>query len=219
MTMNATLQAHKREQSGKGVARKLRAAGQLPAVVYGQGEEALHLTLDAADTRYLFERISLENTIVNLEVEGEAAPLPTLIREVQVHPFRPDLLHVDFYLIQKGVTIEVQIPVQLEGTAAGVRNDGGTIQQILHEMSVKVIPSKIPDAIVVDVSHLELGDSLHISDIEMPEGVEANIDASRTICTVVMPKGLKSQAADDEEADEGAEASAASDAAAGSDEG
>lgn len=204
MTMNATLQAQKREQSGKGVARKLRASGHLPAVVYGQGEEALHLTLNAADARYLFERISLENTIVNLDVEGEDGPLPTLIREIQVHPFRPDLLHVDFYRIQKGVTIEVQIPVHLEGTAAGVRNDGGTIQQILHEMSVKVIPSKIPDAITVDVSHLELGDSLHISDIDMPEGVEANIDESRTICTVVMPKGLKSQASADEEAGEGA---------------
>lgn len=202
MTMNATLKAEKRESTGKGVARKLRAAGRLPAVVYGQGEAATHLTLDAADTRYLFERISVENTIVSLEVDGEKAPLPTLIREIQVHPFRPDLLHVDFLLVQKGVTIDVQIPVQLEGTPAGVKNDGGTIQQILHEMPVRVIPSKIPDAIVVDVSALELGESLHVSDVVMPEGVEANLELERTICTVAMPKGLASQAAADEEGGE-----------------
>lgn len=214
MTLNATLKAQKREDAGKGVARKLRAAGRVPAVIYGQGEAATHLTLDAAEARYLFERISVENTIVSLEVEGDKAPVSTLIREIQVHPFRPDLLHVDFYKVQKGVTIEVQIPVHLEGTPVGVQSEGGTIQQILHEIPVRVIPSKIPDSITIDVSALAVGDSLHISDIQLPEGSEAAIDDTRTICTVVLPRGAVSAAGEEGEAEEAAEGEAAAEAPA-----
>lgn len=190
MTMNATLKAEKRQDTGKGAARKLRSAGRIPAVVYGQGDDATHLTLDTAEARYLFERISVENTIVNLEVEGDKAPVPTLIREIQVHPFRPDLLHVDFYKVEKGVKVEVNIPLNLEGMPAGVKNDGGTLQQIVYELPVRVIPSKIPDEITVDVTGLEIGDSLHVYDLELEDGLETELDADRTLATVIMPKGI-----------------------------
>jgi large subunit ribosomal protein L25 len=203
MTMNATLKAEMRHDTGKGAARKLRATGRIPAVVYGQGDDATHLTLDTSEARYLFERISVENTIVNLEVEGEAAPLPTLIREIQVHPFRPDLIHVDFYKVEEGVKVEVNIPLHLEGIPAGVKNDGGTIQQIVYELPMKVIPSKIPDQITVDVTSLEIGDSLHVYDLELEEGLEAELDADRTIATVIMPKGIAED--EGEELEEAAE--------------
>jgi large subunit ribosomal protein L25 len=203
MTMNATLKAEKRQDTGKGAARKLRSAGRLPAVVYGQGEDATHLTLDTAEARYLFERISLENTIVNLEVEGDGSPVPTLIREIQVHPFRPELIHVDFYKVEEGVKVEVNIPLNLEGMPAGVKNDGGTLAQIVYELPVRVIPSKIPDVITVDVTALEIGDSLHVYDLELEDGLETEMDADRTLATVVMPKGIAED--EGEELEEAAE--------------
>ncbi|NNK63333.1 MAG: 50S ribosomal protein L25, partial [Gemmatimonadetes bacterium] len=133
MSMHAILKAEKRDATGKGVARKLRAAGRLPAVVYGQGEEALAITLDAAEAYHLFHSISVENTIVDLEVEGEKGSVQTLVREVQVHPFKSDLIHVDFYLLQKGVKVEVELPVHLNGTPLGVRSSGGILQQVIYE--------------------------------------------------------------------------------------
>lgn len=203
MTMNATLKAEKRQDTGKGAARKLRNSGLLPAVVYGQGDDATHITLDTSEARYLFERISLENTIVNLEVEGESGPMATLIREIQVHPFRSELIHVDFYKVEEGVKVEVNIPLNLEGMPAGVKNDGGTLQQIVYELPMKVIPSKIPDRITVDVTGLEIGDSLHVYDLELEEGLETELDDDRTLATVVMPKGIVEDEVDeDEEADE-----------------
>lgn len=188
MSMHATLKAEKRDATGKGAARKLRAAGRLPAVVYGQGGEALAITLDAAETQHLFHQISVENTIVDLTVEGEGKSFQTLVREIQVHPFRPDVVHVDFYRLQAGVKVDVEIPVHLVGTAPGVKVGGGILQQVIHELPVKVIPSMIPDSFEVDVSGLEVGDSIHVSEMELPEGIEIELEGERTICTVVLPR-------------------------------
>ena len=204
MSMHATLKAEKRDATGKGVARKLRAAGRLPAVVYGQGEEALSITLDAAEASHLFHNISVENTIVDLEVEGEKGSVQTLVREIQVHPFKSDLIHVDFYLLQKGVKVDVEIPVHLNGTPVGVKSSGGVLQQVVHELPVSVIPSKIPDSFEVDVSHLDVGDSLHVSDIELPDGVEEiALEGERTVCTVVLPKAAAADSDEDEDGEGG----------------
>lgn len=197
MSMYATLKAEKRDGTGKGVARKLRASGKVPAVVYGQGGDALAVTLDAHDARYLFERVSIDNTIIQVQVEGES--YDTLVREVQVHPSRGELLHVDFYRLQKGVKVDVEIPLHLTGTPVGVKSHGGVIQQVIHELPVLTIPSLIPDSFELDVSSLDIGDSLHVSDIELPEGVEVQIEGERTVCSVIVPRGL---AADDEDEDE-----------------
>ncbi|MEK9502284.1 50S ribosomal protein L25/general stress protein Ctc [Gaopeijia maritima] len=200
MSMHATLKADKRDATGKGVARKLRAAGRVPAVVYGQGEEALSITLDAAETLHLFHNISVENTIVDLTVEGEGESFQTLVREIQMHPHRPDLVHVDFYRLQKGVKVDVEIPVHLVGTPEGVKSGGGVLQQVIHELPVSVIPSKIPDSFEVDVSALQVGDSLHVSELTLPDGVEEiGLEPERTICTVVLPRAA---AADDAEDDD-----------------
>jgi large subunit ribosomal protein L25 len=186
--MNATLSAEKRTESGKGVARKLRAAGRIPAIVYGQGEEGLSLTLDAHEADLLFHRISVDNTIVNLEVEGEDEPISTLVRDVQTHPFKSVILHIDFYRIQKGVEVEVEIPVHAEGTPVGVKDSGGVLQLVVHDLRVACIPSKIPDHIEIDVSGLDIGDVLHVSDIDLPEGVRVLIDEDRTLATVNLPR-------------------------------
>jgi len=200
MSMNATLSAEKRSDSGKGAARQLRAAGRIPAVVYGQGDEGLSVSLDAHEADLLFHRISVENTIVNLEVEGEKEPISTLVREVQTHPFKSAILHVDFYRIQKGVELEVEIPVHVVGTPIGVKDSGGILQLVIHDLPVACIPSKIPDQITIDVSGLDIGDALHISDIDMPEGVRSLIEEERTLATVNLPRAAVET--EDEEGDE-----------------
>ncbi len=210
MSMHAALKAEKRVAHGKGVARKLRAAGRLPAVVYGQGGEAMSITLDTADASHLFHNISVENTIVDLTVEGEGS-FQTLVREIQVHPFRPDVLHVDFYRLQKGVKVDVEIPVNLVGTPIGVKTGGGILQQITYELPVKVIPSKIPESFDIDVEGLEIGDSVTVSELTLPDGVEEiGLEPDHTICTVVMPRAA---AADDGEGDEDVAAEGAAEAA------
>ena len=175
MSTNATLKAEKRTESGKGVARKLRAAGRIPGVVYGQGDDGLLLTLDALETTNLFHHISVENTIVNLDVGGEKTPIATLVREVQVHPFRPDILHVDFYKIQKGVEVEVNVPLHLTGTAKGVKQEGGVLQQLFHDLAVRTIPSKIPEEITYDVSELGINDQVLLKELELPEDVTVQV--------------------------------------------
>jgi large subunit ribosomal protein L25 len=199
MGSQVTLKATPREETGKGVARKLRAVGKLPAVVYGAGEDALSLTLDAHDATILFRSISVDNTIVNLEVEGQSVPFATLVREVQTHPFRPDILHVDFLRVQTGVEVELDVPLHLEGTPVGVKDDGGVLEQGIHELPVRCVPSAIPTAFVVDVSALGIGDSLHVSDVPVTGEVTILRDLDLTICSVQIPSALK---ADDEEEEE-----------------
>lgn len=188
MSTNATLKAAKRADAGKGVARKLRSAGRIPGVVYGQGGEGVLLSLDALETKNLFNHISVENTIVELQLEGEKEGINTLVREVQVHPFRPDIVHVDFYRVQKGVEVEVNVPFHLHGSAVGVRNQGGVLQQPFHDLHVRTIPSRIPEEITFDVSELEVGDQVLASQIELPEGVTLTLDPDTVLAVVSAPR-------------------------------
>ena len=207
-----TLKAEIRDGTGKGVARKLRAAGRLPAVLYGGDGEPVHLSLDAHDAEYLFRNISVDNTIVDLEVEGEKGAVATLVREIQTHPWKATLLHVDFLRIQKGVTIDVNIPLNLVGTPVGVQVDGGQLEQIIHDLPIRCIPSKIPEVIEVDVSHLALNDVMHVSDVTFEEGIEVAIAQERTICMVSQQRAAAEETV--EEGEEGAVDGVAADAPA-----
>ena len=199
MSTQSVLKAEKREGRGKGGARKLRATGRVPAVIYGKDEETLSLSLDAQEAESLFTSISVENTIVDLKIKGVKSAIRTLIRQIQVHPIRPILIHVDFLRIRAGVKLDVEIPVNLNGIPEGVKNSGGILQQIIHELPVRVLPSKIPETIEVDVSMLEMGDSIHISDLEFDEDLEILIDPERTMATVVAPKVVEEEPEEEEE--------------------
>lgn len=188
MSANAMLKAEKRDGRGKGAARKLRSDGRVPAVVYGGDQKGLTVSVDAGEAEHLFNAISVENTIVALDIEGEDAPFQTLVREIQVHPYRPQLLHIDFYRVTEGVMVDVEIPILLEGIPEGVKQSGGVLQQVIHELPVTCLPSKIPESFELDVTELELGDSIHVADLSVEEGVEIQLDPERTICTVVLPK-------------------------------
>jgi large subunit ribosomal protein L25 len=199
MAANAKLSAQPREDVGKGVARKLRAQGRVPAVIYGHGEETRKLTLDAHDLSRLFARVHVENTIIELSIEGENAGVKALVREVQKHAWRDDILHVDFYQIHAGEHVNVEIPIRLRGNAPGVKI-GGIMQQTLNDLEIRCLPDQIPEVIYADVSALDIGDGIHVSDLDLPEGVEPLVDLDRTVCTVVPP--TVSPTSEDEEAAE-----------------
>ncbi len=218
MAIESKLQAEIRSGTGKGVARKLRADGKLPAVLYGGDAEPAHITLDAHDAEYLFRNISVDNTIVALHVDGEKEAVQTLVREIQVHPWKATLLHVDFLRIQKGVMIDVNVPLNLVGTPIGVQRDGGVIEQIIHDLPIKCIPSNIPETIEVDISHLELHEVLHVSDLTMGEGVEITVAPERTVCSVSLPKAAEEAAADEDDEDEGADGAAGTPGTASADD-
>ena len=203
MTVKTGLKATRRHETGKGVARRLRAAGKIPAVLYGKDKETIPLTIDAREALYLFHSISVENTIVNVQIDDDKEELETLVREIQMHPFRPDLIHVDFYSIERGVALEVDIPANYIGTPQGVR-DGGILEVILHELRVKCIPSLIPDTIEIEISGLDIGDSIHASEISTDEGVELLTEPGQTLCLVSAPR-VEEEEEELEEGEEGFE--------------
>ena len=203
--MTITLKAQKREGTGKGVARKLRQEGRVPAVLYGRELGTMHLSLDTHEAENLFHSISTENTIVGLKVEGVGEPFQTLVREIQSHPFKSSLIHVDFLRIQAGVAVDVEVPLHLIGDPIGVKNSGGVLEQVLNELPVKCIPSKIPEFIEVDVSELDINDSLHVYDLELEEGINITVDEERTICAVAIPKVVEEAVVEEDELLEGDE--------------
>ena len=181
---SARLTARARTTSGKGAARQLRRSGQLPAVVYGRRDEAESLALDTHELSRLLSRIHAATTVIDLEVDG-GKPRPVLIREIQRHPYRPQLLHVDFFEIRADVKIRVSVPLHLLETPHGVEM-GGILQHLRHEIEIECLPNEIPSEFTIDVSELEIGDSLHVSDVDTG-GVEVLDDEGLTICTVVPP--------------------------------
>lgn len=197
--MEAKLNLRRRGRAGKGTARKLRRAGRVPGVIYGGGDDTVMVSMEARETLQLFQSIPVDNTILHLSLDDDATSERALVREVQVHPYRTELLHVDFLRIRRGVPIEVQVPIHLEGLPDGVRNEGGILDQVAHDIAVKCIPSLIPEAIEIDVTGLGVGDVLRAGDIEMPEGVENLVDPERMICgvgaaRVVLPEDEEEEA-------------------------
>lgn len=188
MSTDVILSAEKREGVRKGANRKLRASGRVPAILYGKDAEPALLSVDAREAERLFQQISVENTIIDLKVKGNRTKIQALVREVQVAAIRPDLIHIDFYKIQKGVSLEVDIPLVLSGIPNGVRNEGGVLEQLIHEIPVRCLPDQIPESIEVDVTVLDLQDSLHVSDLAISEGVEMLMDVGRTLCVVSAPR-------------------------------
>lgn len=189
MTITKSLNAKKRDASGKGVARKLRQAGRVPAVLYGKDMETVALSLDTMEAEHLFAAISVENTIIELQIEGEKSSHQTLVREIQANPTRRELVHVDFLRVQKNVAVDVEVPIELEGTPVGVKSHGGILEQVVHEVPVRCLPSLIPEAIRADVSGLDLDQSLLVGDLALPEGVEVLVEPTRLVCIVATPRG------------------------------
>src|SRR5258706_11921079 len=163
MAQIVSLAASPREKTGKGAARQARFAKKVPAVIYGHGRPAQSLMVDALLLEQALAGVEPESTLIELTVDGKMTR--ALIREIQRHPIRPDIIHVDFYEIHSGEKITLKVPVHLVGTADGVRNGGGVLYQETREVKNKMLPEHIPDRVELEVTALKIGDSLHVRDL------------------------------------------------------
>ncbi len=191
--MQRKLKAEYRQGTGKSVTRKLRAQGKIPAILYGAGEENRLLQLDAHELDVFLKHQAGESPVVQLEINGET--LDVIIKEVQREPVFGKLLHVDFQVLHKGEKVIVEVPVVLKGEPVGLKK-GGVMEQLIRELEVRAVPAKLPSAIEVDVSHLDIGDAIHVRDLQVEEGVEILEDPEQTVVTILAPK----KAAEEEEA-------------------
>jgi large subunit ribosomal protein L25 len=182
----ASLSATARSTSGKGAARSLRRDGRLPAIIYGHARDPLSLSVPERDFERLLERHNAENTVIELSIDGSMSR--TLIREIQRHPVKRNVLHVDFQELVAGERVVVRIPLVLTGAPEGVRNSGGILSQIMNELECRVDPLNMPAKIEVDVTNVSIGHSIHVSEMTIPEGVEVVDDPESTVCIVAAPK-------------------------------
>ena len=185
---SATLGAETRTESGKGVARKLRAAGRVPGVIYGHAREPQSLSLVARDLDKLLTQIAVSSTVVELSLGG--ATTKTLIREIQRHPFKKVVLHIDFQELVAGEKVTVNVPLVYVGIPEGVRLSGALLEQIMHSVEVLADPAHIPNHIDVDVTHLAMGHSLHVRDLKLAEGIDVLSDEDATMCAVIAPRAV-----------------------------
>jgi large subunit ribosomal protein L25 len=184
----AQLNASARSETGKGAARSLRQAGRVPAVVYGHARKPQALTIDTRELDRLLEHISAESTVVQLVLDGKSAN--TLIREIQRHPFRRQILHVDFQELVAGEKVMVRVPIVLVGTPVGVRVDGGVLDQTMRDLEIEVDPANMPNHIDVDVNNLEIGASVHVRDLVLPPGIEPQADPDTAVCVCSAPRAV-----------------------------
>jgi large subunit ribosomal protein L25 len=190
------LSASARDLGGKGVARKLRSEGRIPAVVYGHGREPQPLSINSRELDRLLDHIAAEATVIDLDIDGK--PARTLIREIQRHPFKRQILHVDFQELVAGEKISVRLPIILVGVPDGVRLDGGILDQTMRELEVEVDPSNIPNHVDIDVTKLTIGSSIHVREITLPEGVEVLDDGDASVCVVSAPRAAVEAVASEE---------------------
>jgi large subunit ribosomal protein L25 len=184
----ATLSATPRNDRGTGVARKLRQVGQVPAVIYGHGRQPQSLALNTREVDRLLSTISAASTVIELTFDGRTAR--TLIREIQRHPVKRNVLHLDFQELVAGEKVTVSVPLRFTGVAEGVRNGGGILEETMHQVHLRLDPSSIPDHIDVDVTPLTIGHSIHIRELTLPEGVTVLDDSNATVCVCTAPKAV-----------------------------
>jgi large subunit ribosomal protein L25 len=214
---DVTFAVEARSERGKGAARKLRARGLAPGVVYGGGREATPIAFDVKGLdRLITTSHGGLNTLIDLAGDSEASGRTVIAKDLQREPVRGGITHADFYEINLSQKIEVEVPIHLTGTPAGVVL-GGVLDQQQREVALLCLPNAIPDEIEVDVSGMELGDSLHVEQIAIPDGAELMTEGALTIATVLVPRGLKDgegeASAEEGEAAEGEEAAAGGDEA------
>ena len=183
-----SLSAKARDTVGKGNARKLRQTGEVPAVIYGHSREPQSLSLNTREVEKLLTQIAGTSTVVELAIDGKTAR--TLIREVQRHPFKRQVLHVDFQELVAGEKVTLSVPIRFHGVPAGVRENGGILEEVMHQVHLRVDPMSIPDHIDVDVGGLTIGHSIHVSELKLPEGAEVMDDEDATVCLVSAPRAV-----------------------------
>ena len=196
-----------REGSGKKLAHRIRVKGDIPGILYGHKEDPISLIVQQHDLWQILHHATSEHLILRLKIEDSTeGEMLTLVRDVQHHPVTGDILHVDFQRISMDEKIKVGVPVELTGIARGVKEDGGILDHGVRELTIKCAPGDIPEALYIDVSELNIGNSIHLSDIAMhyPQ-LEFLDDSNMTLALVSPPKKLEVVETEEEVAVEGVE--------------
>ncbi len=185
MSKQVALAATARAGNGKGEARALRRAGRVPAIAYGADlETPVPVSVDALELYHALHTDAGANAILRLDIDGDTQL--AIAREIQRHPVRREVLHVDFVTVNRNVKINVDVPIVVEGEAPGV-DEGGVVEQVLLTLPVEVLPLEVPDQITLDISDLQVGDVKRVGDLELPAGVETTEDPDSVVVTVTVP--------------------------------
>jgi len=197
------LSAETGRKRGTRPSRRLRREGKVPAVVYGLDAEPLSVTLDWPALRAALTTDAGLNALITLQIDG--AQHLSVIKELQRHPVRRDVLHVDFMRVRADQSIEVEVPLVLVGEALEVTRADGMVDQTLYTLAISVKPTAVPDEIEIDISDLQLGESLKVSDVALPEGATTNVDPDEAICSALITRSTREAIARAEAAAEEAE--------------
>ena len=187
MAKQVKLKVEPRMSVGRSAVRKLKARGVIPAIIYGGKDKAQPLQVSARDINAMMSHASGENVLVELEVAGEKSNRTALVQEVQHSPVSGDILHIDFHAISMDETIQAEVPLEPTGIPNGVKNFGGLLEQSLRVLTIECLPRDLPDRITVDVSQLNIGDSIHVRQIQLPSGVISKVPPDLTAFSVLAP--------------------------------
>lgn len=202
-----------RTEKGKGVARRLRASGRIPAILYGHGNDPTPLSIDPRVLEgILRDSDAGMNTLIDLSGDASVAGKMVMVKDLQRDPVRGRMLHADLFEIDANEAVDVSVPVHLHGTPKGVTLSGGIVDQVIREIEIECLPNAIPEEFVLEIAHLDLGDSLHVRDIPLPAGVALLTDGDLSVVSVTAVMAEEAEVA---EAAEGEEAEAAAEAEAG----
>lgn len=190
------LHAYPRTLSRRAGAKKLRASGRVPAVVYGRHQPPQNIEVGGEEMENLIHHSVSENLLVDLTVKDDARPKRlALVQEVQHHPLHGDILHVDFHEVSADERVIILVPVETVGEPVGVKTGGGVLEHVLFKLKVRGLPKDLPEQIVIDVSSLELGRAIHIGEIKAPPGVEILGGKNVPVVAVAMPRTEEEEAA------------------------
>jgi large subunit ribosomal protein L25 len=187
MAKQVKLAAERRTAVGRSAVRKLKARGVIPAVIYGAKAQPEALQISRRDVNAMLSHASGENILVELEVAGDTGNRLALVQEVQHSPLGGDILHVDFHAVAMDETIHADVPLEPTGTANGVKNFGGLLEQSVRSLAIECLPRDLPDVITADVSALNIGDAIHVRQIQLPPGVTTKLPPDLTVFSVLAP--------------------------------
>ena len=202
MSNQVKLSARPRSEAGRNAVSLVRARGAVPAVIYGAKDVATNLEVEKRDIENLLARAVSENILVQMEINDgqKTTSRLSLIQEVQHHPVRGEIIHVDFHAVSMNEEIDAEVVLEPEGEPVGVKTFGGLLQQSMRLLPIRCLPQNLPEIIVVDVSGLNIGDTLHVRDIKLPPGVTAVPDEDLTVFLVSEPTVAEEPVAASEEA-------------------
>ena len=203
------LKAQSRSELGKGASRRLRRSGRIPGTVYGASKDPQSISLSHDEVLHQLDHEAFYSSVLTLNVDAQSEQV--VVKDLQRHPYKPDILHIDFLRIDEKQKITMRVPLHFinEQQCVGVKSGGGVISRIMTELEISCLPRDLPEYIDVDLANVNLGESVHLSDIVLPEGVEiyallSGGDASASVATVSLPKGILEEE-EEEEMEEGLE--------------